>query len=330
MSAKVEAELVEWAALSGETWSTLLLGNGLSINQWADFSYSSLLDQVHLSDESKAIFSSLDTQNFEGVLECLSHARVALSALGMSTERVDEVYGEVREALFSAVTNVHVPWLKFPQSNEDAIAKYLDCFRSVFTTSYDLCLYWSQMDTSGTVNIVDYFWNSGGVFDPDNVLVRSKKATRIHYLHGALHLWHDDEIGCSGKWSAKDGSLLHLEDKYPLSGDLRPLFVSEGNSAEKMLEIRRSPYLNFCYEKLRQDDGSTVVFGQSLSAHDRHVLVALNEGAPRRLAIAIHPDSDVELKIGRLAGALKRHDVSFFDSTTHPLGVEDLHISKGG
>lgn len=330
MSAKVEAELVDWSALSGQTWPTLLLGNGLSINQWKDFSYGSLFEKVDLSDESKSIFSTLDTQNFESVLECLYQARVALSSLGQATGKIDEVYGEVRQALLSAVTKVHVPWHDFPQVNEDAIAECVDGFSSVFTTSYDLCLYWSQLNTSLPVNIVDFFWNSGGVFDLENVGVWSSKATKVHYLHGALHLWHDDVTGRSGKWRSEEGNLLDLDEKYPLSGSRRPLFVSEGRSTEKLLEIRRSSYLDFCYEELRKDGNSTVVFGHSLSSFDRHILVALDEGPKRRLAIAIHPDCDVEVKIGRLAGVLKKHEVCFFDSTTHPLGADGLQISQNG
>lgn len=330
----IDGDLTDWDALSSGEWPTLLLGNGLSMNLWAGFGYKSLFSSAKLSDEAKAIFTQLGTTNFEQCLECLHHANVALRALGDSTARVDATYGQVRDALFTTVGEVHVPWSDFPADTHDLIAQEISRFRSVFTTSYDLTLYWSHMwaeykSTKVVTNIVDLFWATGNRFDPADTVVRSSTATRVLYLHGGLHLWQDDQTGENGKWTHGQGRLLDIKARYGPTSDKRPLFVSEGTWAAKSRTIRQSSYLSFCLDELRRDDQPTVVFGQALADQDRHILSALSEGPSRRIAISMYPTGDAEAIVeekARLLQALRGHDVEFFDSTTHPVGAPELLI----
>jgi hypothetical protein len=74
----------------------------------------------------------------------------------------------------------------------------------VYTTNYDLCLYWSHLESYPRPNIKDYFWNSGNTFDPANASIDD--ATSMHYLHGGLHLWADDATGVNGKWTSAAGT----------------------------------------------------------------------------------------------------------------------------
>lgn len=334
MSTSIDGELADWSTLADEDWSTLLLGNGLSMNLWAGFGYKSLYAAATLSTEAKAIFGELGTTNFEQGLECLHHANIALRALKESTALVDATYEQVRDALFNTVSEVHVPWDDFPPDTHDHFATQIDRFRSVFTTSYDLNLYWSHMwaqykSTKVTTNIVDLFW-AGDRFDPANCDIWSSKATRVLYLHGGLHLWQDDQTGENGKWTHASGRLLDIKSKYGPTSDRRPLFVSEGSWAAKTRTIRQSSYLSFCLDELRTDESPTVVFGQALADQDRHILTALNEGAPRRIAISMYPTGDDEAVVeekARLLQAFRRHKVTFFDSTTHPLGDPALLIT---
>lgn len=328
VSTSIDGDLADWSTLADKDWSTLLLGNGLSMNLWAGFGYKSLYAAANLSAEAKAIFDELGTTNFEQGLECLHHANVALRALREPTTLVDATYEQVRDALFNTVGDVHVPWDDFPPDTHDHIATQIDQFVSVFTTSYDLNLYWSHMwaqykSTKVTTNIVDLFW-AGDRFDPTNCDVWSSKATRVLYLHGGLHLWQDDQTGENGKWThASDGRLLDLKSKYGPASDRRPLFVSEGTWSAKSRTIRQSSYLSFCLDELRTDESATVVFGQALADQDRHILTALNEGSRRRIAISMYPTGDDEAVVeekARLLQALRGHKVEFFDSTTHPLG----------
>lgn len=72
--------------------SALLVGNGLSINLWAGFSYASLFDRADFGVSAAEVFAALATSNFEAVLECVHHARLVLQAQGQPTSEVDALY----------------------------------------------------------------------------------------------------------------------------------------------------------------------------------------------------------------------------------------------
>lgn len=330
MGEPIDADLEDWADLSSKEWPTLLLGNGLSINLWSGFQYDSLYNSASLTPAAQAIFTELGTTNFEQCLECLHHANIALRAVQESTSKVDQTYAEVRDALFETVSDVHVPWGAFPQPTHDLLAETMNGHKAVFTTSYDLCLYWSHLQTGRRVNIVDFFWAAGHRFDDADTVVRSSNATRVYYLHGGLHLWQDDLTGDNGKWTSADGRLLSIQSHYSPTSTRRPLFVSEGTSAAKSRTIRQSTYLTFCLAELRGDDRPTVLFGQSLATQDDHIAEALNEGPRRRIAVSLYPTADDNAIISEKVRILKRlpnHKVRFFDSTTHPIGSATLRIT---
>ena len=328
----IDESLPDWATLAEREWPTALLGNGLSINLWRGFQYVSLFNDADFTVEARGVFDELDTTNFETVLECVHHARLVAQALREPTDVVDQLYAGVRDTLFETVVSAHVAWDHFPEEAHRAIAHELNGFRSVFTTNYDLCLYWSQLQEGRQVDLVDFMWNSGWTFAPSNVEVRSGRATPIYYLHGAVHLWQD-EAGLNGKWTSADsGNLLDLASKYPADSGRRPLFVSEGTSKAKVRSIQRSAYLAFCRDTLTENESNTLVFGHSLSDTDRHVIDALDAGRPRTIAVSLFPSGDpkevIETK-ARILRSLDRHKVFFFDSTTHPLGAATLQIRDG-
>jgi hypothetical protein len=330
MTEAVTAELPDWSKYAGLSWPTLLVGNGLSINLWDGFRYDSLFNKSELPAEAHAIFAELNTTNFETALECLYHANVALMALKEDTTQMDRVYRDISDALFTAVGNSHIPWLRFPARQHNVIAANLDNHSSVFTTNYDLCLYWSQLESRPPVDIVDFFWNNDSTFNFANIDIHRSSATPIYYLHGGLHLWQDDATGDSGKWISSAGNLLDFEGKYGPGLPRRPLFVSEGTSTAKMRTIQRSLYLYFCLERLHGDCENTVVFGQALGSQDQHIVDALNAGPRRKVAVSIYPNRSAQQVIaekGRILEALTQHDVVFFDSKTHPLGDPALHVT---
>ncbi|WP_167288710.1 DUF4917 family protein [Nocardioides seonyuensis] len=330
---RVTDELPDWQTYSSDEWPTLLIGNGLSINLWSGFAYDSLFseasDQGDLAGPAESIFDELDTTNFETVLECLHHARIVLKALGDDVAEVEATYGEVRDALLSAVSAAHVDWNDFPVPTHTAIATSIAEHDNVFTTNYDLCVYWSLLQSDPSVNTKDYFWNPGHDFDPANTNATAG-TTLIHYLHGALHLWQSDSTGIDGKWTNADGgNLTRVLRNYSATSDKRPLFVSEGNSASKVRTISRSAYLSFCLDRLRDDEQNTVVFGHSLSTQDEHIIEALLDGKRKKIAVALRPSSRADAIIAtksRIIEALPGHTILFFDSTTHPLGDRTLNI----
>lgn len=327
MTTAVDDSLLDWATLKKRDWPTLLIGNGFSINLWDGFRYDSLFGKAHLKGTASAIFADIPTTNFETALEWIHHTRVVSSALGKKTGKVDRTYVHVREALFAAVNSAHVPWDQFPVSSHGAIAWEMDAHRNIFTTNYDLSLYWSHMQTP-TVDLKDYFWTPDHTFDPGNT---SSQSALIHYLHGGLHLWTDDRLGKDGKWTSATGNLLHnLNSKYKPTSNKRPLFVSEGTSRSKVHTIRRSAYLTYCLDQLRSDGQNTVIFGHGLTAQDDHIVEAVSLGPKRTVAVSIHPSGnskEIIAEKARIQKVLARQKCIFFDSTTHPLGDPALHIS---
>lgn len=332
-TAKQTAELDKWSDVEdGTEWPTLLVGNGASVNLWNDFAYPSLYERADLSTVAEAVFADLGVTNFETVLEAIHHAHVVVEALGDTTGAIDDQYAQVRDALFGAVHGVHVGWSQFTRDRFDKIASVIQDYEAVYTTNYDLCMYWARVDAAARVTkrtVIDFFWNEENTFDPESVEVRHR--TAMYHLHGAIHLWQDD-LGDNGKWtSANGGDLLSLATNYPPGLGKLPLFVSEGSSKAKLQTIGQSPYLSFCLESLRDDQENTVVFGHSLSDEDKHIVAALNKGAPREVAVSIYPrcpDQRIIEEKARVTQLLGENNVRFFDSTTHPLGDPSLAIQK--
>lgn len=325
----VDDDLPHWDTLAGTDWPTLLIGNGISINLWSRFSYASLYEEAVLDPEAEDVFRGLDTTNFETALEAVHHARLVADALNGDTGDIDDLYAGIRDGLFKAVNDAHLPWGSVPSSTEALIAEYLNGRKRVFTTNYDLVVYWAHQQNAMHVNLVDFFWGTGYTFDPNNTGIWSSGSTPVYYLHGAVHLWQDD-YGDNGKWTNADtGNLLLVLQQYSVDKSKRPLFISEGTSKAKVRTIQRSPYLSHCLDALSEDDQNTVIVGHSLSSQDQHIVDALNEGPKRRVAVAIYPSGNSAHVIAekvRIAEGLQRHTVHFFDSKTHLLGEPGLNI----
>jgi hypothetical protein len=103
----------------------------------------------------------------------------------------------------------------------------------VFTTSYDLIIYWSMGygEHAGTAYgpLKDLFWGGAGrcEFDPDDTDLRPG-STPVYFLHGAMHLVVE---GSGVTRKLKRGLWTVLEQfGMPIPGDprARPLLVSEG------------------------------------------------------------------------------------------------------
>lgn len=324
--ARISDRLRDWDRYSGDDWPTLLIGNGLSTNIWSPFSYGSLFDEASLSAESRTVFGALGTVNFEAALEAMSHATIVATALDQPTRKIQGLYKHVQNALFDTVRTVHVPWADIPRTTLALIASTLAGHRHVFTTSYDLLIYWSVMTEPDAFR--DFFWGENLTFDMTNVNVGTG-GTILYFLHGALHLWQRGRDAVTGKWATSGQDLLQLRSRFSRYPTRRPLFVSEGSSAAKLRTIRRSDYLSFAYDRLVQDDQPAVVFGSSLSKQDEHIVRALLAGGRRRVVVGIYP-AGREHVLEQKASIMKLLDgqsVEFFDSRTHPLGDPALRQS---
>jgi Domain of unknown function (DUF4917) len=297
---------------------------------WSQFGYHSLYDEATgntdaLDDDDVAIFNALQTRNFEGVLRGLRTASVVDSALGLDVGLHLERYNSIREALVAAVHSVHIPWGDLPSEALRQIKRELLHYNSVFTTNYDLIAYWAAMCDDEPGGIPDYFWSKPLAFDPLNTEVWGK-ATKLLFLHGGLHLYKLSN-GQTLKRTAQPGkNLLELFGE-PLDADegAVPLFVSEGEAADKLAAIRASDYLTFALTEFASADVPLVIFGHSLSEQDQH-LVDILRGRQARTAVSLRkaaPRDVLAAKAG-VRNRLSDSDVIFFDAATHPLGASSL------
>jgi len=327
----IDENLVEWDDLSSKDWKNLLIGNGFSINIWEKFGYGTLYElaksddvDTPLSDKEVALFDHLGSSNFEDVLRILYHAKIVDEQLGSpQEEEISGLYVNTKNALASAVSYAHIP----PNSiSALEINNQLRPYKNVFSTNYDLIPYWSIME-SDTWRFKDYFWGEGSCFDVSDTDVNAD-STKIHYLHGAIHLV---EL-TNGKTKKLTANCLNrLSDLFDLSHPEQfPLFISEGSSDWKLSRIKRNDYLRFCYEKLGKIKGGLVVLGHSLHKdYDQHIIDTVNDSDASRIAIGVWPHQgkeDIVSFKARLTQDLGRKELYFFNSETHPLGATGLNV----
>ena len=331
VASELDENLPSWDDVREQRdWPALLLGNGFSQNVWGRFSYASLYDTATsdlirhgLTPEDTRLFDQLHTRNFEMVLSDLRTGMTLLSALGRDATFLEERYGSIRGALIEAVHHVHVPWQSLPATTLANIAEQLAQFETVYSSNYDLLTYWALMKEP--TQFKDYFWPKQ--FEISNTEIWGK-CTKVHFLHGGLHLYRKAS-GQTIKRTAHPGqNLLDLfRDPYD---EAVPLLISEGTADEKRASISRSDYLSFVFSQFARDVGPVVVFGQSLSKSDDHLVKVLDAKKGRSIAISIRGAAPYRRRKAELIAALPKADIMFFDAATHPLGAADLKVDDAG
>lgn len=323
-----DGQLASWEeVVDAHDWADLLLGNGLSSHIWPNFRYGSLFERACasrvLTATDRRLFDKTGgTVNFETALAALAVTMRTLEALEEpGTERLRARYLRIQKALGAAVRDVH----DLSQLTRETVQETLREHRWVFTTSYDLVLYWcaGYEDFRG---FTDYFFCGDRLeFHPENTMVRDG-VTRLVYLHGALHLLVNEK-GVTRKRRSRDSTLLEqfgtADPDDPLS---RPLLVAEGTAGEKARIIQDNEYLSFGLNRLRNTKLGLVIFGLSLRDEDAHLVKALNHRTERPIAVGLRPYSPSRnrRRQANIRKLLDAEQLYFFDATTHPLGAPAL------
>lgn len=189
-----DPDLMDWNEIPEVNWAGILIGNGASRAVWDDFRYDSLFAIAQspniehpMTQDIVALFAGLGTRSFERVLHALGTTAIVSEALGLDGQRPRDVYASVQRALIEAVRSIHPQWNQVPEGVLTAIRDALRDYEWVYSTNYDLLAYWSIMADGQAEGFRDFFWNTGGLFDPTNTSVQEDGDTLILYLHGALH-----------------------------------------------------------------------------------------------------------------------------------------------
>jgi hypothetical protein len=216
---------------------------------------------------------------------------------------------------------------------KNACVRFLSPYYNIFTTNYDLLLYWVAMHGAHQLEMRDGFYtdqdDDGGplIFSSS---VRDQQA--ILFLHGALHLFYERGAVRKHRWSAT-GIPLMVAIRTSLDQKNFPLFVAEGLPEKKLDQIQGNGYLSYCYGKLQRIQNALVTFGLSFGEADRHIgdVIARNDKL-KRLYVSLYGDADSEanLKIKSNVASIvqKRRKLIGEERMTTPLVVQYYDASS--
>lgn len=262
----------------------LLLGNGFSIGCDPIFSYGSLYDaakEAGLSKRAQTVFDTLGTNNFEGVMRLLEEIQWAGVLYGLPKDGVAAIQADIeilKDTLVKAVATNHLDHSGLVSAEKKASAlKFLSTYKNVYTTNYDLLLYWVDMAVDPPP-FGDGF--RPPIEDPEAPYLvfteRLGNKPGIFFLHGALHLYLVSGELRKHSW-VRTGTRLTDLIRSGFEEYQYPLFVAEGTPDKKVEQIQRHGYLWYCLDKLARIESPLVVYGHALGASDAHIAAALSD-----------------------------------------------------
>jgi len=321
----------------------LLLGNGFSMAYAPNiFSYNALYDFVRELENPllKELFQVVGTHDFERVMQQLETFAALGAAFGVDDKvkaRILEAAAALKRSLIDAIRSLHPEHVfKIPEERCTTciafLRPFLDAKGTLFTTNYDLLLYWVLM--RGGLTAIDGFGRDRENSDdyvPEEELEyselrwgRNLDGQNVFYLHGALPLF-DTGVEIVKEEYKTEAYLLQRIAARIEAGEY-PVFVTAGDGTQKLTHIRHNPYLEHCYKMLGSLSGSLVTFGFNFGEQDSHIVSALQKAThngqkvPERLwsiYVGVYSEADRD-RAHQLAHELKCK-VKMFDARTAPV-----------
>ena len=295
----------------------LLLGNGFSMAYDKDiFSYNALHDFIaHLDDKDlSTILGVIETKNFELIMQQLDNFSALIDAFGREPAlkaKIDAASAKLKTSLLGAVQSLHPEHVfTVPEDQSTTCSVFLKTFLDsggkIFSTNYDLLLYWILMRNA----IIKHADGFGRELDnPVEFLPaeeqewselrwgKYKKEQNVFYLHGALPFF-DAGVDIIKEEYDQHNYLLEKIAHRMEQGEY-PIFVTAGNGKEKLSHIMHNHYLSYCYDTLSSISGSLVTYGFNFGPYDEHIIEAINRAAnqsfPNKLLsvyIGVYSDED--------------------------------------
>ena len=267
----------------------LLFGNGFSIAYDRNiFSYNALSNFVKESCSdpmTSKLFDIVGSTNFETVMRHLN-SFVKLGGLFLPDLDVESIVSPARQKLkdnlIKAISELHPEYVfkiseQESKSCADFLKPFLDSKGVIFSTNYDLLLYWVLMRESDsfTRQILDGFSRK----NEDEDLTWETGTQNIFYLHGSLMLFEEGNSIVKEEYT---GDFILENIKKRIYNDQYPIFVTGGTKEEKLDTIFHNHYLSYCYDKLANLTGSLVVIGFGFGKYDTHIIDAINQAAKIR------------------------------------------------
>lgn len=239
----------------------LLLGNGFSVAyDPAIFSYNALHDFVtKLEDKDlSTILQVIETRNFEVIMQYLDHFSDLITAFGGDPalkNRVDAASAKLKTSLLEAVKVLHPEHVfKVPEAQSKACAAFLKTFLDtgggIYSTNYDLLLYWVLMrnsvikhvdgcgrelenDTGEFMKPEDQIWS-------DLIWGKHRDEQNVFYLHGALPFFDTGVAVVKEEYDVYNYLLEKISARME-KGEY-PIFVTAGDGKQKLEHITHNQY----------------------------------------------------------------------------------------
>ncbi len=282
------------------------MGNGFSIAYDPAFDYKQLLDRAKINFNKRIIpfFENLGS-DFEAVLRFYDVCLTAFPAYTNTSKLLTEVAEDhkiVQTGLIEAITNTHLPSsTKMNDVAKNTCKRFLNHFQNVFTTNYDLLLYWVDRHKSDQKkheqdkqddSLCDGFLSDQDVLNAKSVVFRHFLPDRryMYHLHGALHIYTAEEGSLEKgirKRRAVEGDNLISQITEGIVNKQLPLIVSEGDHGKKLHKIRNNIYLNTCFTRFREQTTDLVSFGFSFKENDGHICDANHHETSEQVLVVL-------------------------------------------
>jgi hypothetical protein len=314
----------------------LLLGNGFSIALRPDiFTYGTLLDRAKesgkLTPALAAVFKQLGTTDFEMVMEALQNAAMLIELYDEKSPKLAKRLRSDAEALRNVLAETiaaHHPARPYDITPE----QYASCKRflanfdgSIYTLNYDLLLYWTLMQSEVQPQVESDDGFRDAEEDGQQYVVwevQNSIKQRVHYLHGALHIYDAGAELKKFTWSKTEIALVD-QIKRSLAKREYPLIVTEGDCEQKLDRIQHSGFLNRAYRSLATIGGCLFIYGHSLAENDEHLLKLIDRGKTKKIFVGIFGDPTskanqrIILRANQIPGRRRRGtevEIHFYDA----------------
>ena len=320
----------------------LLVGNGFSMAyDHGIFSYNALHNFIMKLDDDdlSKILGVIETRNFEVIMQHLDNFSALIAAFGGDSKlkkRIDTARTKLKKSLLDAVKALHPEHVfKIPEERSKACSDFLKIFLdsdgNIYSTNYDLLLYWVLIRNSianhgdgcgRELENADEFVQGDDQIWSELIWGKNRDTQKMFYLHGALPFFDTGVAIIKEEYDSHNYILQKISARMD-NGEY-PIFVTAGDGQQKLKHIMHNRYLTYCYESLCEAEGSLVTFGFNFGPSDDHIIKAINKAARRKapnklwsIYIGVYSDEDKK-NIERIEGKFKCK-VHIYDAKTAPV-----------